>query len=142
MDVKYQEIDETKSYHREINMLRKKTNFTWGKNDDHWYSQVFHTRDTDTSDFWEQERHNQELPPPYSHVWTSENTGNRAPIILVFIVGQQNHKTLKLKFVRDEKCYRSKVTYSIYKKGLQLVTKNPRRPVIMVKKECIQETPL
>lgn len=35
MDGKYQEIDETKSYHREINMLRKKTNFTWGKNDDH-----------------------------------------------------------------------------------------------------------
>lgn len=31
MDGKYQEIDETKSYHREINMLRKKTNFTWGK---------------------------------------------------------------------------------------------------------------
>lgn len=26
-------------------MLRKKTNFTWGKNDDHWYSQDFHTRD-------------------------------------------------------------------------------------------------
>lgn len=51
MDGKYQEIDEIKSYHREINMLRKKTNFTWGKNDDHWYSQGFHTRDTDTSDF-------------------------------------------------------------------------------------------
>lgn len=37
-------------------------------------SQGFHTRDTHTSDFWEQGTI-KSLPPPYSHVWTSENTG-------------------------------------------------------------------
>lgn len=55
MGRKYQEIDETKSYHREINILRNITNFIWGKMMiTAKASQGFHTGNTDTSNFWEQ----------------------------------------------------------------------------------------